>query len=229
MSAKVKERPIEADSWTVQYKLEMARLRELTSPFKVELPEGTSGDWAVERFEVPEEPNMYLMRAHRDGRAVPGGTYTRLKNNTEPVFMSDTPAELGDLFELLTKAEGDILITGLGIGMLPRILLSEELLGRVSARSRRLGPITSVTVVELEQDVINLVAPHLEDPRLTVVHGDAFKWKPGKDQRFDWAWHDIWPSAPGPCEVKDIMELRGHYGRYMRKSGRQLVWLEDMI
>ncbi len=215
------------DSWTVQYRAEMAKLRELTTPFKVELPEGTSGDWAVEHFEVPEDPNMYLMRAWRDGRAVPGGTYTRLKNSQHSVFMSDTPAELGDLFELLRDAEGDILITGLGIGMLPRVLLSEELLGHLVARSRLRGPITSVTIVELEQDVINLVGPSLEDPRLRIVHADAFKWKPQKDQKFDWAWHDIWPKAPGEDEAKDIAELRGHYGRYMKKPGRQLVWLED--
>ncbi len=215
------------DPWLETYKAEMTVIRDRSQAFKVELPEGVSGNWAVEHFEVPEEPNMYLMRAWRDGRPVPGGTYTRLKNNSEPVFMSDTPAEVADLAKFVKRASGDILITGLGLGLLPRTLLRGDLRLHWAETAR---DITSITVVELEADVIALVEPHLRgDDRLRIVQGDAFKWQPEDGQRFDWAWHDIWPVAPGDDERDEIRDLRSRYQPFMRSGSplRQMVWLEE--
>lgn len=210
--------------WTEDYKAEMAKLAEQIAPYKVELEPGRSGDWVVEHFTVPEEPDMEALRCWRDGRPVPPGRYTRLGNPRETCFMTDTPAEMNDARELLWHAHGDILITGLGIGMVPRLLLREDLRCTLAMTTY---PVTSVTIVELEQDVINLVAPALRgDERLEIVCADAFEWKPPEGRRFDWAWHDIWPAAPGPDEREDIKRLRSHYGRYMKRGNRQKVWLE---
>lgn len=205
-----------------EYKAEMKRLAQVIEPFKVEVPEGTSGKWKVERFTVPEEPTLAELRHWREGRPVPPGTYTRLSNPRDGTFMSDTPAEMNDARELLWNAHGDILITGLGIGMIPRLLLREDLRSRFCRTGLE---IVSVTIVELEQDVINLVAPALAgDDRLQIVHADAFEWDPG-NRRFDWAWHDIWPQEPGEDEVPQITALRQHYRPFMRPRGRQLIWL----
>ena len=73
--------------------------------------------------------------------------------------------------------------------------------------------VTSITVVELEQDVIDLVEPHLRaklgtlSPKLKVVQGDAFKWKPEKGTQFNAIWFDIW-SDQTPDDIPDFKRLK---------------------
>jgi len=95
----------------------------------------------------------------------------------EEVVMSDTPAEISDHIDFINEASGDVLVTGLGIGMVASALAKKN-------------NVRSITVIEASEDVINLVAPHLESEKITVIHADAFKYEP--DKHFDFAWHDIW-------------------------------------
>ena len=196
------------------YDRAMQRLADQHEPFKVNLPEAVSGDWRVRRFEV--KADLEAMRCWRDGRPVPPGMFTRLEG-PNGLFMTDTPAELNDAEKLLRCAEGHVLISGLGLGMIPRALLMDRVFGP--------SPVNQITIVELEQDVINLVAPYLDDPRITVVQGNAFDLEFPTGTKFDWAWHDIWPDM-APEYVPQFSQLRRHFGRYMRRGGRQLVWAE---
>jgi hypothetical protein len=53
--------------------------------------------------------------------------------------------------------------------------------------------VTDVTVVEFDADVIALVGPtYDDDPRLTIVHADAFTYEPPPGRRYAMVWHDIW-------------------------------------
>jgi len=51
--------------------------------------------------------------------------------------------------------------------------------------------------------------------RLRIVCADAFTWKPGKDDRWDCAWHDVWTDLCGD-NTKGMGQLRRHYGRRVR-------------
>jgi len=85
---------------------------------------------------------------------------------------------------------GDVLITGLGLGLVVTSIL-EPPGGRVKR----------VLVIERSADVIGLVAPSLEscyDGRFEVINADAFEWLPPPGQRFSVAWHDIWPNPHEP-------------------------------
>lgn len=188
-------------------------------PIKVTVPEGRSGDWEVARFEVQRD--ISYMRALRDGRGIPLGTYTRLYCHSRAgLFMSDTPAELNDARELLWSAEGHVLISGLGLGMIPRALLTENQFNT--------GRVERVTILELEQDVISLVAASLADLPIDIIHVDAFEWVPPEGTRFDWAWHDIWPDMCSD-NLPEYARLRRRYARFMAAPQRQLCWGEDTI
>jgi len=192
---------------------EMAELAVKHEPFKVAVPEGESGDWKVDRFYVGNDPLMQ-MRCWRDGRPVPDGWYTRLAKRGTGLFMTDTPAELNDARELFQCAFGHVLITGLGLGMIPKALLPLADF-----------PIDKITIVELEPDVIKLVAGTLTDPRIEVVQGNAFDWTPPKGVRFDWAWHDIWPLIDDEARAEWAI-LRKHYAPFMDQDDAQLCWGE---
>ena len=68
--------------------------------YKVDIPEGQSGDWKVEKFTVSEEEaklnNLRAAFSFSDrGREIEPGEYTRLRRNGV-VVLSDTPAEIRD-------------------------------------------------------------------------------------------------------------------------------------
>lgn len=111
----------------------------------VEVPNGVSGNWEVEEFEITEEgarlANMRALRSY-DKRFVKPGKYKRLSRSGETI-MSNTPAEIRDHQFFIDRAKqgGSILINGLGLGVaLTEILTSEK--------------VTSVTVIEQSSDVI---------------------------------------------------------------------------
>lgn len=151
------------------------------SKIEINVPDGVSGDWKVETFTVSESESattkIYAV-FNRDSY-VPAGVYKRLKYQND-VVMSNTPMEIKTNARFISQAKGSVLINGLGLGMvLSEILKKEE--------------VTSVTVIENSKDVINLVAPTYEkDPRVTIIHADAFEYKPPKGVVYDVVWHDIW-------------------------------------
>ncbi len=181
--------------------------------YKVDVPEGISGDWKVEKFIVPERDIRAITYALH-GRPVEPGTYTRLmhKGAIDPM-MSDTPSEIYDALGFIGYASGTILISGLGLGMVVKALLNKP-------------EVTRIDVVELEQDIINLVAPtYKKDPRFNVYHGDAFTFQFPKDVKWDYAWHDIWPNI---C-TDNLPEITKLKRKYARKVGHQEAWVEGEL
>lgn len=145
--------------------------------------DGVSGDWAIETFEVGEiESDKTRLRADytRDNDAfIPAGCYRRLVKLGD-VVMSNTPMEVRTCAEFLENARGRLLINGLGLGMVLHAVL-------------QLPEVTQVTVVERELDVIKLVGDAFSsDPRVEIIHADAFLYCPPAGVTYDSAWHDIW-------------------------------------
>jgi spermidine synthase len=123
-------------------------------------------------------------------------------------MMSDTKHERLTNWEFWHKAEGDVLIAGLGIGMVVHGILSKEL---KSWEKRK--PITSVTVLEKEADVIALISPTLpSDPRLKIIHADVFDWKP--TQQYDCLYFDIWADGSSDLAKSERRRLGQKYRRF---------------
>ncbi len=146
--------------------------------WRSDVPDGVSGGWIVDRWDVTD--GSYDGEDGPIVASVPDGFWRRLRCGRD-AWMTDAPLEWVQHWAAL-GATGRILANGLGLGVIVDWWLQDP-------------AVEHVDVVELELDVIDLVAAHLVarwGDRLTVHHGDAwtFDWPPGT--RFDFAWHDIW-------------------------------------
>ena len=162
---------------------------------RVELPEVSLGEWKIEQFTTDRRD----WSSWQHGRDVPiGETFTRLMRGGTLV-MSDTPAEMMDHRDAVWYAKGSCLLNGLGIGMvLKNMLLKPE--------------VADVTVVEISQELIDIVAPHYPDKRIKWVCADALEWRPPKGKRYQMVWHDIWDNICSD-NLPDMMRLHRKYGR----------------
>lgn len=182
---------------------------------EVEVPDGVSGDWRVETFEITEvEAKFAALQAaisSERGRGIlEPGMYKKLMCGGVLV-MSNTPDEIYDQMDFVYKAKGNVLINGLGLGITLKLVLAKP-------------EIKSVTVVEKSRDVIRLVAPtYLKDARVNIVHADAFTYKPPKGVRFGAVYHDIWNYITSD----NLPEMHKLHRMYGRKCDWQGSWCRE--
>lgn len=126
------------------------------------------------------------------------------------LMMSDTPMERKTNRDVVLKARGEVLISGLGLGMILIPILKKP-------------EVTRVTVLEQSQDVIDLVGPHFRNPRLTLVCADVFTYRPPHGKRYNTIYHDIW-SMQSTDTLKEMSRLHRKYGHYLAVGGWQESW-----
>lgn len=213
----------------------MTQYVSFTDRMQVTVPVGEVDGLVVERFEV-KDPDDWLetdsdrkdivsplqyVRMIRDGRECRPGWYTRLADRNEPdghgrplVWMSDTTAERDDHKEAVAHIQlgkaRRVLINGLGLGMVLQAALTYD-------------HVTRVDVVEKDERVIKLVGPHYTtDPRVNIVHADAFErmgnWETGPALRWDVAWPDIW-SQISADNIPEMDRLHAYYRKRSRWHG----------
>lgn len=186
------------------------------------LQEGESGAWRIVRSKVTEqEASEYRRQAAAFGedRYTTEGHYIALMRGDD-VWMADNHDEMLDHLEVYKEAStlgGRCLVNGLGLGLITRALLD-------------LPNVEHVDVVELEADVITLVAPSLESyrdsGRLTIHRADCFT-KRWVRARWTVVWHDIWqPMVLGNlAEMEQLHALFADRCVWQGSWGRE--WLEQ--
>ena len=146
--------------------------------------------------------------------------YVRLVKKGDGVMMSDTPMERNSNKEFIRNANGDVIVFGLGLGMIILPLLSDD-------------TVKSITVVELYQDLIDLVTPFLKpfdkENKLKVVQGDVFTYTPEKTVKFDTIYFDIWISI---CDdnYEEQKKLTRKYSKYLNRDNPKAfsdAWLKS--
>lgn len=190
--------------------------RLIVDKYKVNVPEGKSGNWEVRCFSVSKEDAEFgaLRSIFKGGRYTPVGDYTGLYH-CDNVIMSDTPDEIRDHMSFIHRATGNVLINGLGIGMVLQAVLNKP-------------EVTHVTVIEISSDVISLVAPHYQNQfgdRLTIIENDALKYKPPKGIRYNAIWHDIWPNI---C-TDNLEEMKILHRKYGHCCNWQGSWSKELL
>src|SRR3990167_4724810 len=184
--------------------------------YQVTVPEGKIGDWTVKRFIVSAK-NEQLERLRAimyRGRYTPAGTYTGLYHKGH-IIMSDTPDEIRDHLGAVRVAKGQVLINGLGLGVVLKAILEKP-------------EVEHVTVIEKAPEVIELVSKHyahLHKSRLTVVQDDAFTFKPPKGIRYGAVWHDIWDDL---C-TDNLPEMTKLLRKYGKRCDWQGCWWKDWL
>ena len=168
------------------------------------IPEGTCGSASIEHFSVGQsEAGMSVLRAVLNGRpssAVAPGRYARLLVDGK-VMMSDTPMERRSNARMVEMSRGHVLIGGLGLGMVIWPLLAKK------------PDLHSLTILEINPDVIRLVERHLPGgSRLTIIQADVFKWRPSRRMpKFNTIYFDIWPDI---CD-SNVAESGKLFRRYL--------------
>lgn len=146
------------------------------------------------------------------------GEYVQLKVYDE-LMMSNTDMEKRTSYEFMRNAIGNVLVCGLGIGMVILSLLEQE-------------NIVSITVIEKYQDVIDCVLPQIKKydkhNKLTVICEDCFNYKPIK--KYDTIFIDIWAYINSDIYKEEMLPLKCKYRNYLSKYGKItkniFVWAE---
>lgn len=186
----------------------------------VRVKPGVSEHFQIDEFTVDcEYARAFNLREmwNRTRRFIKPGTYTRLRGDGRGVIMSNTPAEIDDHREAVNLAHGDVFIAGLGLGMVLEAMLSK-------------ADVYSITVLEIEPEIIGLVAPYYADePKVSILCGDAREpsavLPDGK--RFDFLYFDIWDTICGDNygEMKDLNRL---YRSRKKRGAKTVFWCRDL-
>ena len=181
---------------------------------KVDVPPCVRGKFTIERFDVDEVgASLHNMRDPR--RLIFPGRYTRLFSGDLRTFdgvllTSDTLAEVQDHYAMTqANVRGNVCINGLGLGVALQAVLDNP-------------KVKQVTVLEIEEDIMAMVAPHYKKrygEKLTVMRADAFEWEPSRT-RFDFVWHDIW-SDISDVNYESMKQLHYRWGQW---TAHQASW-----
>lgn len=177
------------------------------------VPPGTSGPVQIEHFTLTASAGRPWQGRQE---MVDPGTYAMLKIGGR-IVMSDTQHEQRSNLTPVVRAKGDVLIAGLGLGMILVPIL-------------RNPAVTSVHVIEQSQDVIDLVKDPVrqwvgaDGDKLTVHCFDIHRWMPlDRTARWDLIYFDIWADY----SLDDYETMKGLHRklrRFLKPDGLITSW-----
>ena len=180
------------------------------------IPNGESGDYKIQSCTTTTGEQSWL--TYVDYKGLTGGPYTVLYRKYSGSWgtnwiniMQVTEAEYSEHDWLTPRMSGHVLLAGLGIGMIHIPLLASS-------------DVTSVTVVEKEQDVIDLVWDDCaKDSRFTLVCDDIHTWDPDASDglpttTWDVGWFDTWLTHEESLDSY-MNRINQKYGSYVSEIG----------
>jgi len=166
------------------------------------IPDGEVGKFSIKSCTESSGHDSWLN--YVDYANIPEGTYTVLFEKFGSSYlniMQDTEREYNEHAWMIDKMAGDVLVAGLGVGMLNVPLLASDA--------------TSITIVEKNQDVIDLVWEHCaKDERFTLIHADINTWNPPEGSSWDIGWFDTWLTHDGRL-IDYMARMQDRYGDYI--------------
>lgn len=163
------------------------------------LVDAQQGKCKIEHFSIAKGN----VRAMMEG--LPPGEYVRLIGNGT-LLMSDTSMERRTNAHFVTRAHGDVLIGGLGMGMIVLSIQDNQ-------------NVDSITIIEKEQDVISLMMgqPNVKfNEKVNIICSDVFTWKPPKGRKYDCIYMDIWPYVNKDVYRNEMLPLKRKFGHYLK-------------
>jgi len=191
----------EHHSWRLQ-------LKKIKFPRMVEiLPEVEGNRFAIRHFEISNNNLRFaLLRDAIYGKCentgLETGKYVKLiDKETGQTLMVDTWNEFVTNVDFINRAHGDVLIGGLGIGLVILPIQDKK-------------EVKSITVVEKHREVIDLVLPQLPvNSKVKVIHADVFEWV--AEQRYNVIYFDIWDNVRGEY-YKETKTLYKKYRKFLK-------------
>lgn len=173
------------------------------------VPQSKLGDATIVH-DVPDK--MEILRASLKGITTEDRTHVRLLINGK-VWMTDTQFERRTNMEFVLKAQGNVLVAGLGIGLILAPLAD-------SPKVRR------ITVVEISRNVIDLVSPLF--PSVSTECADIWEWRPQLGAVYDTIYFDIWPDLCTDYLV-EMTKLHRKFRRYLAPGGWINSWCREYL
>lgn len=131
------------------------------------------------------------------------------------LMMSDTDMEKRSNIEFIKNAKGDIMIAGLGIG-----LIIDNLRKKIQNKE-----VTSITVYEKYQDVIDLIGPKFKDLPIKIICKDILEYRPSKEEKYDTIYFDIWPDI----NIDNLIEIRMLHNRWKNHKKTKDSWMNSWM
>lgn len=158
------------------------------------LSERKCGEYCIKHFEIKPD-NLYAML-----KGISPGKYVKLVNRGE-IVMSDTGMERRTNEEFVRKAHGNVLIGGLGIGL---VLLPVQ----------EKQDVHKIVVIEKSQEVIDLVADQLPmNEKVVIVKADINDYVP--KEKFNTIYFDIWNYINQDVYEQSMKPLLSKYRKYL--------------
>ena len=181
------------------------------------LPEGKSGEFSITKMVIPKgtvaRTYSQVGMFHRDEFSTDFPVVV-LTEEGNGVWMSDSPMEQESLRLTVTAARGNVLIVGLGIGLLTTLIKPNNKM------------VHTITIIEKEQDVADLVYKHIKTNRTSLIMGDAKEYLSTTDDRYDFIYIDIWQGIMGPIvEGEQWVALAS---RCLKEKGEVRWWLQEL-
>lgn len=164
------------------------------------LEEGEIGDFSIKKYDI----TMNNLRAVLIEGLLPG-SYVNLMQKSECIMRNSFESRKASEW-FVEHAFGDVLIGGLGIGMVIMAIQDME-------------EVTSITVVEKYQEVIDLVGnqlPFLD--KVQIIKEDVLHWMPEADKRYDCIYLDIWNHVDFNIYQKEMIPLKLRYNRFLKSA-----------
>lgn len=128
-------------------------------------------------------------------------------------WMSDSQLEVESAIGAISAARGNVLIGGLGIGLLPTFIMKKKSVNRID-------------IVELYQEVIDLVFPYIKTPKMNIINDDIFHYLDITPNMYDFIHIDIWGSITAP--LKEIDATREKAEKCLKSGGIIWCWLQEL-
>jgi len=179
------------------------------------VPEGQRGCARIVHVKV--DKLSAIMSTMRGSPLSPGRICQLLVRNQ--LAMSDGENEFRTNQLVGWKARGDVLIAGLGIGMIVLPIMAKP-------------EVRTITIVEKEPDVRALVEGPIRRAlgdraaALRVETADIFDWKP--TGQFDTIYFDIW-NEMSTDDLPTITKLKRQYRKALRPGGWMGAWNENEL
>lgn len=183
----------------------------------------TQGIARIKRFHISKEEarafNLRKLMSYGSGiEMVEEGDYVKLYVDNE-LMMSDTRMECVTNTEFIRNAHGEVMIAGLGIG-----LILENLIPLCES-----GKVTKIVVYEKYQDVIDLVAHrYIDRLPLEVRCEDIMTYKPTREEKYDTLYFDIWPDIDDK-NLDDVRVLHNRWKTHKKDGAWMSSWMADYL
>ena len=180
------------------------------------LKEGKIGSFEIKRKTIQARTvlNMYDSKKGRILKGEYNFDYpivTLLEDGH--TWMSDSQIEIESVMGAVCAAKGNILIGGLGIGLLPTFIKNKRGIKRID-------------IVEKHQEVIDLVFDQIKSPKMRIIKDDIFHYLNTTLNKYDFIHIDIWASITAPMREIDIAREKAK--QCLTPNGVIWCWLQEL-